>query len=346
MKLLWAGNGFLVPLLSPDCEMIPAGRIIETEWHGAPWASGSEAEIEAAISDNADADFLFVMNTHQPPNSERPADTLPYQQAVRCAAKIAREQKLPVAWWSIEDPNAFNLGGQAEIAECVFTSCRTAIPRYREVVGHDRVFWLPLAAQPAIHKPLPLAEDAADLVHVGNHYPWWPAKVAFLENALLPLVRAGYSLALYSYEADNWPEEVRPFWRGKSRYLDSAECYRHGRIALGSNCQAGGDIDQFKGTTMCSMRVFEALACGKPLLAFWSEAYEALGFGRQHLAIASRASAALEWADVLLRTEKVGIGSIGDGGMDFVLDLHTYSHRLSYLRDVICGGLRKPLEFA
>jgi len=88
---------------------------------------------------------------------------------------------------------------------------------------------------------------------------------------------------------------------------------------------------------MTSMRTFEALACEKPLLAFVSTAYEQLGF---------RNNEHFMWAEHHLRTKecaKILLGNPGGAkymamqGRKFVLENHTYRHRLSRMLQAIRG---------
>ena len=225
--------------------------------------------------DGYKADFFLTMN-----QSGHTAEV-----NVAGAKNLAAEYGKPLAYWTIEDPNSYQFTlPQARLADYVFTSDGALINQYRADLGHDRVWWLPLAASEKYHHPLPLAEDATDFVFSGNWYRN-EARQWGEETVILPLARAGYSMTIFSYAAPgsdgkepdpNMPEELRPFWRGATSCRTVAEQYTHGRVVLGNNNQVSGK-DGRQRTLMCSMRVFEALACGKPFLSPWSAAYEALG---------------------------------------------------------------------
>jgi hypothetical protein len=288
------GCDFLLPLLEPYATITPHPR---------------------------EADFILAANN----GGES------YLQALRDVRSSAR----PVAWWTIEDPNGFEtFFAEAALADYVFTSDAACVPRYRSALGHDRVFWLPLACSPAIHHPAPLRDDAAEFVLSANWYSN-EARRWSVETVVEPLRAAGRRLALFSYASFSWPAAYAPFWRGATHYLTVGEQYRHGAVALGLNNQRSG-LDGRRHTVMTSMRTFEALACGKPLLAAHSDAYARLGLGHgEHLAVVRTPQQTLEWADRLLGERG---RRIAEAGRRFVLEHHTYRCRLATIAEAIGTG--------
>jgi spore maturation protein CgeB len=108
-------------------------------------------------------------------------------------------------------------------------------------------------------------------------------------------------------------------------------------VVLGLNNQRSG-FDGRARTLMTSMRTFEALACGKPLLAAHSDAYERLGLAHgEHLAVVSTPQETLDWADRLLGVRG---HRMAEAGRHFVLERHTYGHRLSTIAEIVCPRTR------
>jgi spore maturation protein CgeB/predicted O-methyltransferase YrrM len=252
-------------------------------------------------------------------------------------AELQEIRKLgkPVAWWTIEDPNWFDAFiDQARLADFVFTADEDCIPRYRERLGHARVFWLPLACSPQFHRVSEPAADAADFVISANWYAN-EARVWSVNTVVEPLRLSGRKLALYCYENFMWPEAYRPFWRGRTHYLSVAEQYTHGRVVLGVNNQRSG-LDGRAHTVMTSMRTFEALACGKPFLAAHSDAYARLGLRHgEHMAAVRTSGETLEWADRMLGSEG---RRIAEAGRAAVFEHHTYEHRLRTIIEAVLGS--------
>ena len=267
-----------------------------------------------------EADFFLAMNSIVPGATQTLAE--------------ARRWHKPLAWWTIEDPNAFEMTlEQAQQADVVFTTDAACIPSYRVRLGHDRVFWLPLACSPAFHHPLGLVEAASDFVISANWYQN-QARLWGVETVVEPLWRAGYTLTLFCYTAFMWPPPYHPFWQGETSCRTVAEQYRHGRVVLGVNNQRSG-MDGREKTYMTSMRTFEALACGKPFLAAHSDAYEKLGLIHgEHMAWVERPADTLAWAERLLEREGE---RLAQKGREFVLTHHTYAHRLAHLAEIVLG---------
>jgi len=313
MKALWLGTWFLRPYYERECEMI-------------------HCETPECAAEHANAATLaFCMN-----------GALAAGLEFRLMVQECQKRKVPVCWMTCEDPNGY-LGfvREAQIADFVFTCCRTMIPHYRRDCGHNRVYWLPLAASEALHQPMPLALDAADLVLLGNHYAHWPAKVRLMETILKPLLATGRTLALHTYPTNEWPPEIAALNRGATSCYDVARFYPEGRIACGASCQAGAGIDDFAGTTMTSQRTFEALACTKPYLTVPSDAYEPLGFRNgEHMAWVKSAPEALDAYDLLAGPEGA---AMAERGRAFVMQHHTYRHRLQRILDAV-DGKAKPEE--
>jgi hypothetical protein len=309
-KWLAVGNIFLEPYWAPEVEILHC----------------PVEDMPATIAANPDLLCLWSMNTGAWGNP----------QELPRAVAIARAAGLPTVWQTIEDPNGWaGFVAEAKQFDFVFTSAAECVERYK-AAGIPNVFWLPMACQPAIHQPQVLLKSACDLVFIGNHYPY-PERVEFLERVLLPLLRAGMTLALYSYANSPWPPEVCQHWRGETSCYDVAQYYRDGRIALGANCQG-------RNTWMTSMRTYEALACGKPLLAYHSDAYERLGFVNGRHFLWTNETAQAVFLGRLMQETPVETALMADQGREFVLRHHTYAKRLEYLRYVLAGG-REQLRF-
>lgn len=316
MKALWLGPWFLCPYYESACEIVQCDSLGDV-------ANNAEGASLALCMNGANSSFLWLGMVNE-----------------------CRDRGIPVCWMTCEDPNGY-LGfvEEAKAADFVFTFCRTMISHYRRDLGHDKVWWLPLAASESLHRPAPLADDPADLVLLGNHYAHWPAKVWFLDRVLRPLLAVGRSLALHTYPTNEWPPDIAAMNRGATSCFDVAKFYPEGRVAVGASCQAGAGIDDFAGTTMTSQRTFETLACGKPYLTVHSDAYAPLGFVNDvHLCWLNQGDdpgfAPMEAFERLAYGDGEKIAATGH---DFVLQHHTYAHRLQRIVDAM-DGTAKPEE--
>lgn len=272
------------------------------------------------VSHPSEADFILALNDFTP-------------GAAQALSALKRWRK-PIAWWTIEDPNSFELFlPQALAADVVFTTDEACIPRYRHHLGHDRIHWLPLAACPDFHHPLESSPEATDLVISANWYPN-SARQWAVDTVVRPLTRSGYSLSLFCYQDFMWPAEYHRYWKGHTSCRTVSEQYRYGRVVLGLNNQRSG-FDGHPHTVMTSMRTFEALACAKPFLSAHSDAYSHLGFiNGEHMIWVETPEQALSAAELLLSAQ----GSrIANAGREYVLDHHTYGHRLVSIAQYVLG---------
>ena len=78
---------------------------------------------------------------------------------------------MPVVFWSKEDPVHFGVFLKvAQAADFVFTTDADCVGLYKTCVGHDRVYYLPFAAQPKIHNPLEEYERQNKFCFAGSFY--------------------------------------------------------------------------------------------------------------------------------------------------------------------------------
>jgi spore maturation protein CgeB len=309
MKVLFLGADFMLPYWRPEVEAI---------------AVNLHEPLEPQLDGHQDAAFAYAMNTLG-------GENVPKLWAARDAC---RRLGIRTVWHTIEDPNSFGTFlPQAEGFDLIATSDAEKIPAYQEHYPTVRTIWLPLAAQPALHRPRPQAPDGADLVLIANWYTN-DARLSAVRELLDPLLDDGLTLALYAYPHPAWPDKYRRWWRGATSCYDVATYYPTGRLALGMNNQA-------YGTAMCSMRAFEVLACGMPFLSFHSDAYARLGFlnaegeySRGHFAWVHYHDDAVRWARTLLREHALAT-VVAENGRRFVLEHHTYAHRLKTLLEAL-----------
>lgn len=124
----------------------------------------------------------------------------------------------------------------ARFFDVVFVAQKDYVPLFRSAVGHDQVYWLPLAAAPDVHRQIDLPK-AYDIGFVGN------VAVAHRNTARARRLK----LIAERYQCNDFyrfypPEEV-------------GQVYSQSRIVF--NTSIAGDV---------TMRVFEGTACGAMVL--------------------------------------------------------------------------------
>lgn len=162
--------------------------------------------------------------------------------------------------------------------------------------------WLPLACDPAVHRPLPGVAEAFDVGFVGS-----TAGAYARRNALLGALAARFRLNDYR----------RPYPPG-----EMAEVYARSRLVF--NCSVRGDLN---------MRVFEALGCGRPLLTdrIGNGLLDLFADGEHLIAYADEAELLDRAAGYL--ADPAARARVAAAGHALALERHTYAHRARAIVD-------------
>lgn len=210
-----------------------------------------------------------------------------------------------------------HLGHWREVAarffDAVFIAQKDYLERFRRAVGHEQVYWLPLAAAPDVHRDHGLPR-IYDVGFVGN---------IALGHRGTPRARRLKLLADRFHTNDFYrpymPEEV-------------GQVYSQSRIVF--NCSIAGDV---------TMRLFEGTACGALVLT------DRVANGLDELFDVGREIVVYRDDDDLL--EKVAYylaheeerEAIARAGQRRTLTEHTYPHRMARLLEVVTAPGFRPL---
>lgn len=248
-----------------------------------------------------------------------------------------REHGLPTVFWNKEDPPNFDVFiDVAKDFDYVFTTDADCIPRYRERVGHDRVFALPFAAEPAIHNPMGRPYRQRNVCFAGS---WradkYPERVRDSEILLKPAAEFGLDIydrfhGTKDAHKFRFPREFRRSVQGSLDYDRMLSAYRAYKVFLNVNSVK-------ESPTMFSRRVFELMACGTPVLSSESAGMRALlgGFAK---VVDSEADARSELQRLL--TDAEYHRRVAHLGYREVMTNHTYTTRIaSILRE---AGIPAP----
>lgn len=85
--------------------------------------------------------------------------------------EYCRSHNIPTAFWNKEDPvHTIHFIKTASLFDFVFTTDQDSIIRYKEILGHSRVYLLPFAAQPAYNNPIKEFEREDKFNFAGSYY--------------------------------------------------------------------------------------------------------------------------------------------------------------------------------
>jgi hypothetical protein len=196
----------------------------------------------------------------------------------------------------------------ARFFDGVFIAQKDYLGAFQSAVGHDQVYWLPLAASPDVHRRLDLPA-IYDVGFVGN--------VALAHSATSRSRR----LELLSERFN-----TNDFYR---RYLpqEVGEIYSQSRLVF--NTSIAGDV---------TMRVFEGTACGAMLLTdtVSNGLAELFDIGRE-IVVYENDTDLLENVSYYLAHEDER-SQIAQAGYERTQAEHTYLHRMETMLRVVSGG--------
>lgn len=315
---------FTFACFEPECQLIPVNP---DDW-------------KQVLSEQR-PDFLFVESAwagnggswrYKLVRPDKIEDGPLFELVQRC-----RSQNIPTVFWNKEDPPSFDEFIHAAVLfDYIFTSDANCVPRYREVTGHDRIYPLPFAAQPAIHNPIDARRNLVGTVcFAGSYYAKrHKERQGEMELLLRPALQRG--LHIYDRQANlpsdryRFPDVYQPAIKGSLSYPEMLDAYKRYRVFLNVNSVSDSP-------TMFSRRVLELLACGTPVVSTYAAGIEQL-LGHECVALVETEEETAQWLDVLLKNPDVGERMV-KRGMRRILAEHTYAHRLqTILRTIGLGG--------
>ncbi|MBX3178013.1 MAG: glycosyltransferase [Candidatus Hydrogenedentes bacterium] len=293
-------SAFYVKAFRQACDTIAIGPATGPENHDFPdWAAVERYVVKNdIISDADDAGALLALL----PEGWTPDLVVAIQSGGPVIAGIA-ELGCPTAYISVDtwhDPRDFVLAHQYDF---VFLAQKGIAPLMRQM-GCRHAFWLPLACDPEAHYAAEVPEEF-DIAFIGStHFMVNRQRVARLKR-LEAEFKLGYAFGLGS----------------------DAMAEAYGRARLIFNASIAQDVN---------MRVFEALATGKPLVTNAEAAanglFELFEDGRHLIAytddnLMERVRHALDHPD--------WAAAIGEAGRREALEKHTYVHRVRELLEIV-----------
>ena len=246
---------------------------------------------------------------------------------LRDLVQFCRSLGIPTVFWNKEDPPHFDeFIEAAREFDFVFTSDADCVPLYREVLGHDRIYVLPFAAQPRLHNPS--REEGWPSYSVCFAGSWMQHKYPERADALSYLLDPTLPLGLHIFDRNlmhpdlgpnfRFPDKYKEAIKGTLTYEEMLTAYRCYDVMLNVNTVT-------ESPTMFSRRVLESLACGTPVISSESD-----GMGRM-LGNHVRVTRSMEdTADHLLKLLRDDEKRVREGHLAYrhVHENHTYRHRM------------------
>lgn len=287
---------------------------------------------QAQISEGID--LLFVESAwngnsgawqYQLTGSKAPSTQL--QQLVEYCA----EREIPTVFWNKEDPPHFeDFLDTAALFDVVFTSDSNMVASYQQRLGHERVFAMSFAAQPAIHNPIRASGDEAlgDVAFAGMYFAHkYPERREQLDYLLGGVEDAAHrmdrGLTIYSRfsggdERYQFPAPYDQRVVGSLPYSQMLSAYRNYKVFLNVNSVVDSP-------SMCARRVFEITASGTPVVSAPSKAIPEF-FPADEVPIAANREEASHLVRGLVNSKQLRDRMV-HRAQRRIWGAHTYSHR-------------------
>lgn len=236
-----------------------------------------------------------------------------------------KKHKIPTVFWNKEDP--FHFDHFIKIAkdfDYIFTTDWDCVPRYKAVTGHNRVYLLPFAAQPAIHNPINKdVEKLGTVAFAGTWYALRTFRQKDMEMLLNPALKCGLHIydRMHNFTLNNnykFPNIYQPYIKGCLPYDEMVSTYKKYHIFLNVNTIK-------ESRTMFARRVVELLACGINVISNDSLAIKKMFPGIVMLCKTERD--ALTHLSTLIKDKNLR-DRLSLLGQREVFQKHTYTHRM------------------
>ncbi|WP_079202272.1 glycosyltransferase [Pseudomonas sp. CC6-YY-74] len=260
-------------------------------------------------------------------------------QEIAQICQYAREKGIPTLFWNKEDPvHHDKFMCTAKLVDHIFTTDAAMKDSYRLKTGNQNVHALPFAAQPALHKPAPLAGRKPLSCFAGS---WYGNRHAERGQAMRWLLEAANKHGLDIYDRNHgtgifpFPDEYKAGIKGSLPYKELCDEYSRYRVFLNVNSVT-------ESPTMFSRRVFELMACGTPIVSTYAQGIENLFELGAVWLVHSQEEA--DEAIHTLMTDDVEWRRRSLAGIREVFSRHTYAHRLNDIFERLGIEYRMPTE--
>lgn len=178
----------------------------------------------------------------------------------------AREKSVPTVFQSIEDPSNFEYFlPVAKNFDFVFTSDTDVIPKYKESLGHDRVFYGEYGANPAVNNPVGSWRFNLNRALFAGSYPErYPERTQDMEIIFdsIPNRKENLLILDRNFESSGYgfPARFQESIVGPVNHEALQKLHKMFRFSLNFNSIKSSP-------TMCAMRVYELQAQGLPIIS-------------------------------------------------------------------------------
>lgn len=236
-----------------------------------------------------------------------------------------KHNNVPALFWNKEDPDNFNIFiKSAQIFDMIFTTDIDSIPRYKHVLGHDRIYVLPFAAQPRLHNPIEEFKRENAVCFAGSYYKRYIERSMDFDNYCDKLAKF-LSVRIYDryYNQQNknfeFPERFKGFILGSLSPKDINKAYKGYNFGLNiTTCK--------NSNSMFARRVFELIASNTTVISNYS-----IGIKNFFGDVVFQSPNAFDACARMLSMSHINLAKLRLVALRKVMLEHTYARRLEYI---------------
>lgn len=246
--------------------------------------------------------------------------------------KCCKKRNIPTVFWNKEDPIYFDrFKDMVKLFDFIFTTDANCINAYTRLLGHNKVYVLPFAAQPIIHNPIDRnAERIGPVAFAGS---WQADSPADRKKDMDTILKSAfkYDLSIYdrnyhrALECLRYPLDYEPYIKGGLPYSEVLKVYKKYDIFLNVNSVQNSP-------TMFSRRIFELLASGTNIISGYAIGIEKLF---PDIIPLCRTAADTDYYINMMLADRDYRDKLSVLGQREVFKNHTCKHRLAYILDSI-----------
>ena len=275
-------------------------------------------------------DLLFIESAWEGENKAWHQKIALLSHEVRDLIAACNTRSLPTVFWNKEDPLSFGRFIElAGLVDYVFTTDIDSIPLYKWELGHERIFPLPFAAQPALHNPVETRDRKHAACFAGAYYTQYEERRRDFA-ALVHGVARHMPVVIYERrhgingKMGAFPQEFAPMLAGSLSYADIDVAYKGYRWGINVNTER-------HSRSMFARRVWELLACNTPVLSNSSRGMRIL---LGDLVVENNNKAEFD-RRVEALDDEAAYRKFRLAGLRKVMSEHTYKHRVDFVRAML-----------
>lgn len=193
--------------------------------------------------------------------------------------ELCRSLGIPTLFWNKEDPLYFDSFTQrspvAQLFDAVCTTELDMLPKYRHLLRHTNVYWLPFTVNVQQHHPLQSGTRNNGFCFAGSYYPQFPKRCMDFEQMIEALQLCGIPGDIYDRNfADRssphqFPQRYHAQIKGSLPYSEIEKAYKGYRYGVSMNTVVSGQ-------TMFARRALELIASNTVVLSNYCRAFRLL----------------------------------------------------------------------